>query len=67
MDAAHVNKTRKFPAYSLRDLEEAVAKWYAGTHPLQARTSAAHIAEIEQEIANRKAGISIHFKVPQVG
>ena len=64
MDAGHINKTRKFPAYSLKELEATVAKFHAGE--LTSFSTAETIAQVEQEIANRKAGISIAFVVPQI-
>lgn len=66
MDGAHINKTRKFPSYSLTQLEASLAQYEAGIHPLQAYTEASKIAAIAEEIANRKVGISIHFVVPQI-
>lgn len=66
MDAAHVNTTRKFPTYTLAQLEAAVGQYLAGTHALQAYLATGHVEAIKTEIANRKAGISQVFVVPQI-
>ncbi len=63
MDSAYKNPLRKFPGYTLAELERTVVRYYTG------RTigiNAAQIAQIEQEIDYRKAGISVAFVVPQV-
>jgi len=65
MDAALVNKTRKFPSYTLAQLEASVSQFEAGTHPLQATTDEAHIEALKTEIAARKAGTSKPLIVPQ--
>lgn len=52
MDAAH-KSTRKYPSYTLAELEKAVAEG-RGT------------AAMEQEIADRKAGLSVPFVTPQI-
>lgn len=66
MDAGHINKTRKFPSYTLAELETSVAAYDAGTHPLQATVALEHIAALKAEIAARHAGTSKAFVVPQL-
>ncbi len=64
MDAAtYHNPNRKFPAYTLRELQATVARYHAGKTGI---LGPAMIAEIENEIAYRLAGISTVFVVPQI-
>ncbi len=55
MDSAHVNKTRKFGAYTLEQLKAAVVE---GT--------STNLEAIKTEVADRESGKSVHFKTPQV-
>lgn len=63
MDAART--TRKFPSYTVTQLEAAVAQYKAGTHPC-GEAPAGHVEAMEAEIAARKAGTSKHIPTPQV-
>ncbi len=63
MDSAYKNPLRKFPGYTLRELENTVHRYNRGQYN---ELTVAQVAEIEQEIAYRKAGISVVFVVPQV-
>ncbi len=58
MDGARVS-TRKFPAYSLRELKAIVADCDFSDDPVK-------LAEIKAEIASREAGTSVPFVVPQL-
>jgi hypothetical protein len=64
MDAAYKNPTRKFPAYTTAQLEQTIAMYENGTHPIP--YNAAHVAALKAEVANRKSGDSKPFVVPQL-
>lgn len=62
MDAAHVNTTRMFPAYTTKELEASVARHEAGYGMLDASL----VTKLKTEIAARKSGVSKPFVVPQI-
>ncbi len=71
MDSANqFNSNRKFPGYTLAQLEHAIAN----PRPLELPHSPEYMAErkkikemMVKEIEDRKSGKSKHFRTPQVG
>lgn len=69
MDNPRINRARKFPAYTLEQLEQAVATPRTYPFPDDADYAAVRKRTHElmvQEIAARRAGVSKPFKTPQI-
>jgi hypothetical protein len=64
MDTGRAN--RKFPGHTTAELKIAVMDYQLGIHPA-GKAREGHVEAMIEEVRRREAGLSIAFKVPQVG